>query len=89
MVHDFGVSQWERDPRSSLRGSMRHYPPEGVGEKIPGYFTKKSDVWMYAMLVWETFVGKKIFSHCGTTGKNFIFYFIIIFIIFIGANFFF
>jgi len=60
-VADLSVAQHAEDTRNWLRGFMRHYAPECCGEKTPGYYTTKADVFMYSYLVYELIEDRPVF----------------------------
>jgi serine/threonine protein kinase len=54
-VADFGQSKEEADPISVARGTCRRYAPEALEMKDSGplYYKLASDVFMFAMVMWE------------------------------------
>ena len=65
-VCDFGVSGTPEDFQDIPRGKMRNYPPEAIKSEaggIKGYIqTPKSDLYMFALIMWEMLHGKLVWN---------------------------
>ena len=61
-ITDFGVSAIESDKGEVLRGSMRHYSPEAIEDKMN--YVPASDVYSFALLLMEIMLGKRVWGNC-------------------------
>lgn len=54
-IGDFGVAKFRKDPQNVIRGHLRHYAPEALEKETQDYYTEKSDIFMFAMLMYELY----------------------------------
>ncbi len=68
---DFGVSGTPSDFKEIPRGKMRNYSPEAIGQSSDTYiYTPQSDLYMFALVIWEMLHAKLVWSQFNTALAN-------------------